>query len=104
MFAVVKMFLDGSACPREATAARWPKRTFRENLRQGVGELVASEQIMRRCVNAYPSSSRKPHKESQLRENHSTDRARAEALFKKEKQMRKGAKAMAEYEVSLLNQ
>jgi multidrug efflux pump subunit AcrA (membrane-fusion protein) len=29
-----------------------------------------------------------------------TDRARAEALFKKEKQMRKGAKAMAEYEVA----
>ena len=35
-----------------------------------------------------------------MRENHSTDRARAEALFKKEKQMRKGAKAMAEYEVA----
>jgi hypothetical protein len=28
------------------------------------------------------------------------DRARAEALFKKEKQMREGAKAMAEYEVA----
>ena len=28
-----------------------------------------------------------------MRENHSTDRARAEALFKKEKQMREGAKA-----------
>jgi hypothetical protein len=55
---------------------------------------------MRRCVNAYPSSSRKPNKESQLRENHSTDRARAEALFNKEKQMRKGAKAMAECEVA----
>jgi hypothetical protein len=51
-------------------------------------------------LNAYPSSSRKPHKESQLRENHTTDRARAEALFKKEKQMREGAKAMAEYEVA----
>ena len=35
-----------------------------------------------------------------MRENHTTDRARAEALFKKEKQMRKGAKAMAEYEVA----
>jgi hypothetical protein len=44
-------------------------------------------------LNAYPSSSRKPHKESQFR-------ARAEALFKKEKQMREGAKAMAEYEVA----
>ena len=51
-------------------------------------------------MNAYPSSSRKPHKESQLRENHTTNRARAEALFKKEKQMREGAKAMAEYEVA----
>jgi hypothetical protein len=51
-------------------------------------------------LNAYPSSSRKPHKENQLRENHTTDRARAEALFKKEKQMREGAKAMAEYEVA----
>jgi multidrug efflux pump subunit AcrA (membrane-fusion protein) len=51
-------------------------------------------------LNAYPSSSRKPHKESQLRENHTTNRARAEALFKKEKQMREGAKAMAEYEVA----
>jgi hypothetical protein len=36
-----------------------------------------------------------------LRENHTTNRARAEALFnKKEKQMREGAKAMAEYEVA----
>ena len=35
-----------------------------------------------------------------MRENHTTDRARAEALFKKEKQMREGAKAMAEYEVA----
>jgi hypothetical protein len=51
-------------------------------------------------LNAYPSSSRKPHKESQVRENHTSDRARAEALFKKEKQMREGTKAMAEYEVA----
>jgi hypothetical protein len=51
-------------------------------------------------LNAYPSSSRKPYKESQLRENHTTDRARAEALFKKEKQVREGAKAMTEYEVA----
>ena len=41
-----------------------------------------------------------PTKKSQLRENHTTDRARAEALFKKEKQMREGAKAMAEYEAT----
>ena len=51
-------------------------------------------------MNAYPSSNHKPYKESQLRENHTTDRARAEALFKKEKQMREGAKGMVEYEVA----
>jgi hypothetical protein len=51
-------------------------------------------------LNAYPPSNCKPYKESQLRENHTPDRARAEALFKKEKQMREGAKAMAEYAVA----
>ena len=60
----------------------------------------SSEQMRRRCVDGRPPSSSKPYSESQLRENQTTERARAEALFKKEKQMREGAKAMAEYEVA----
>ena len=55
---------------------------------------------MRRCVECISFLQPQTHKESQLRENHTTNRARAEALFKKEKQMREGAKAMAEYEVA----
>jgi hypothetical protein len=40
------------------------------------------------------------HRESLLKVNEITERKRAEALFKKEKQMREGAKAMAEYEAT----
>jgi multidrug efflux pump subunit AcrA (membrane-fusion protein) len=35
-----------------------------------------------------------------LRANETTERARAEALFKKEEQMREGEKAMAEYKAA----
>ena len=39
-------------------------------------------------------------KESQLRANETTERTRAEALFKKQEQPREGAKAVAEYETA----
>jgi len=39
-------------------------------------------------------------KESPLRANETTERARAEALFKKEEQIREGEKAMAEYKAA----
>ena len=42
MFAVVRVLLDGSACPRKATTARQPNCIFSENLRQGARELVAN--------------------------------------------------------------
>jgi hypothetical protein len=38
--------------------------------------------------------------ESKLREDQNIERARAQALFKKEEQMRQGADAMAEYEAA----
>jgi hypothetical protein len=41
MFVVVRMLLDGSACPRKAATACWPNRIFRKDLRQGISELVA---------------------------------------------------------------
>jgi hypothetical protein len=38
--------------------------------------------------------------ESKLREDQNIERARAQALFKKEEQMRQGADAMAEYKAA----
>jgi hypothetical protein len=48
--------------------------------------------MMRECIVCYPAKL-----ESALRNDQKTERARAEALFKKEEQIREGAKAMAEY-------
>jgi hypothetical protein len=42
MFAIIRMLLNGSACPRKATTACEPNCIFGENLCQGVRELVAS--------------------------------------------------------------
>jgi hypothetical protein len=41
MLAVFRVLLDGSTCPREAAPARWANCILRENLRQGVRELIA---------------------------------------------------------------
>jgi hypothetical protein len=41
-----------------------------------------------------------PNLESPLREDQKTQRVRAETLFKKQEQMREGAKAMAEYKAT----
>ena len=41
-----------------------------------------------------------PKSESKLREDQNIERVRAEALFKKEEQMREGSNAMAEYKAA----
>jgi hypothetical protein len=41
MFVIIRVPLDRSACPREATTADWSSCIFRKNLRQGFRELAA---------------------------------------------------------------
>jgi len=68
--------------------------SFRNRNRR-VRAYFTRERMMRECV-VYHSLKL----ESALRDDQKTERARAETLFKKEEQIREGAKAMAEYKAA----
>jgi hypothetical protein len=63
------------------------------------GSVLSPEQEMRQSVDVHPPSANSTRR-CQLRENETAERGRAEALFKKQEQLRKGAEAMAEYEAA----